>query len=194
MDFSSRFYKYYSEKHLKKYSTSIHNALLKHGYKNFTLEILEYCIGTNPIEREQYYLDLLNPEYNILKKAGSLAGFKHSKETLEKFKNRKVDDITKENLSKAALGRVLTEEEKNKISLSRLGKSLSLETRTKISEKMSKLIGISIVIKNVITNEEIEYNTLTEGAKSLGVSRTAVKKVLDTPKLLLKKYSVSTKK
>ena len=30
------------------------------------------------IEREQYYLDLLCPEYNILKIAGSSAGHKHS--------------------------------------------------------------------------------------------------------------------
>jgi hypothetical protein len=37
---------------------------------------------------EQYYLDLLNPKYNILKKAGSLLGFKHSRETIAKMKNR----------------------------------------------------------------------------------------------------------
>lgn len=39
------------------------------------------------IEREQYYIDLYKPEYNICKIAGSLLGFKHSPETL-KFKNR----------------------------------------------------------------------------------------------------------
>jgi hypothetical protein len=33
-------------------------------------EILEYCDSSNVIEREQYYIDLLNPEYNILKTAG----------------------------------------------------------------------------------------------------------------------------
>ena len=33
------------------------------------------------IEREQYYLDLLKPEYNILKIAGSMLGFKHSEAT-----------------------------------------------------------------------------------------------------------------
>lgn len=30
-------------------------------------------------------MDLLNPEYNILKTAGSFLGFKHSEETIEKF-------------------------------------------------------------------------------------------------------------
>jgi group I intron endonuclease len=60
-------------------------ALLKHGYSNFNLEILEYCDSKNLIVREQYYIDLLKPEYNILKKAGSLLGFKHREETIAKM-------------------------------------------------------------------------------------------------------------
>lgn len=192
-NFSSRFYKYYSLKHILKYKTPIHNALIKYGYSNFTLEILEYCEEINTIFREQCYLDILKPEYNILKTAGSLLGFKHSEETLEKFKNREVSDITKNNLSLAATGRVLTEEEREKISISRLGKSLSPETRSKISAGMTKIIGIPIIIRNIETNEEIEYINLTEAAKSLGVSRTAVKKALDLQRPLLKLYSVATK-
>ena len=164
--------------------------MLKYGYSNFTLEILEYCEKINAINREQYYLDLLNPEYNILQTAGSLLGFKHSAETLEKFKNREVSDITKNNLAVAATGRVLTDEEKEKISISRLGKLLSPETKSKISLEMTKLIGIPVIVKNLETNEEIEYVNLTEAAKSIGVSRTAVKKALDLQRPLLKKYSV----
>lgn len=34
------------------------SALLKYGYYNFTLEILEYCEPSKCIGREQYYLDL----------------------------------------------------------------------------------------------------------------------------------------
>jgi hypothetical protein len=33
-------------------------------------EILEYCEPSKVLEREQYYIDLLKPEYNILKTAG----------------------------------------------------------------------------------------------------------------------------
>ena len=66
----------------------IHRALLKHGYSAFSLEILEYCEPNEVLSREQYYLDLLSPKYNILTKAGSLIGFKHSAETIEKFKVR----------------------------------------------------------------------------------------------------------
>lgn len=56
----------------------IYQALLKYGYSNFTLEILEYCEPSNVIAREQFYLDLLCPEYNLLKTAGSRLGYKCS--------------------------------------------------------------------------------------------------------------------
>jgi len=47
---------------------SINKALLKYGYSSFRLEILEYCDPMDAVKREQYYIDLLAPEYNILKK------------------------------------------------------------------------------------------------------------------------------
>lgn len=56
----------------------IYSSLLKHGYNAFTLNILEYCEKEELIIREQYYLDKLNPSYNLLKIAGSSLGFTHS--------------------------------------------------------------------------------------------------------------------
>ena len=61
---------------------NICRALLKEGYSAFRIENLEYCDPSLVIMREQYYIDLLNPEYNILKVAGSLFGYKHSPESL----------------------------------------------------------------------------------------------------------------
>lgn len=52
----------------------VYRALLKQGYSKFTLEILAYCDNSSVIEREQYYLDLLNSSYNICKIAGSSLG------------------------------------------------------------------------------------------------------------------------
>lgn len=72
-----RFYKYFSIKNLTENSSLIHNALLKYGFSNFNLEILEYCQeGLDPTTREQFYFELLKPEYNILQVAGSSLGFK----------------------------------------------------------------------------------------------------------------------
>lgn len=63
----------------------INKALLKHGYSKFKLEILEYCDSKEVSKREQYYLDLVNPYYNILKKAHSSLGYKHTEESLAKI-------------------------------------------------------------------------------------------------------------
>ena len=53
-------------------------ALLKYGYSNFSLLIIEYSSKCNVIIREQYWLDLLKPTYNILNIAYSFFGYKHS--------------------------------------------------------------------------------------------------------------------
>lgn len=53
-----------------------------------TLEILEYCDRSIVINREQYYLDKYEPDYNILTKAGSSLGFRHYEQTLSMFRSR----------------------------------------------------------------------------------------------------------
>jgi group I intron endonuclease len=71
---SRRILFYYSLSSLKikvKGSIIIQRALLKYGYSNFSIDILEYCEPNELISREQYYINLLNPKYNILKKAGA---------------------------------------------------------------------------------------------------------------------------
>lgn len=92
INFTNRLYKYFSVKHLTKSKLPIIQALLKYGYSNFSLEILEYCTKDNLIEREQYFLYLLKPEYNILEKAASMWGYKHSEKTIELFRNRIVGE------------------------------------------------------------------------------------------------------
>jgi len=195
VNLTTRLYKYFSIKHIAKYKTPIHNALLKYGFENFTLEILEYCEnGINPIEREQYYFELLKPHYNRLEIAGSSLGFKHSDETLEFFKHsRKVSEDTKINLSLAATGRILTEADKKKISDARKGIKLSDETRAKISATTTSLIGVPVIVKNININQESEFVSLTEAAKSIGVSRTAVKKSIYSGKSIKKQFLVATK-
>jgi NUMOD1 domain len=74
----------------------ISKALLKYGYSNFSLEILEYCSLNHLRSREQYYFDKLKPEYNILKTAGSLTGYKHNGITLVEIRKR----LNKLNLEK----------------------------------------------------------------------------------------------
>jgi group I intron endonuclease len=56
----------------------IYKAILKYGYSYFCLDILEYSEPNILISREQYYIDLLKPKYNILKITGSNLGYKHT--------------------------------------------------------------------------------------------------------------------
>lgn len=80
-------YKYYSLSSLLKSNRAIDRALLKYGFSNFQLEILEYCTLEDLLDREQFYLDTYKPVYNIATIAGSTLGYKHSQEYLNKMKN-----------------------------------------------------------------------------------------------------------
>jgi len=97
VDLSNRLSKYYStaymEDALKRSNSHIYRALLKYGYSNFSLTILEYCNKEKCIEREDYYLCSLPHEYNILSKAGSRSGHKHSDEAKTKISDaaKKID-------------------------------------------------------------------------------------------------------
>nr|QJQ35221.1 GIY-YIG endonuclease [Fusarium ramigenum]SNU76836.1 TPA: GIY-YIG endonuclease [Fusarium oxysporum f. sp. lycopersici]SNU77060.1 TPA: GIY-YIG endonuclease [Fusarium oxysporum f. sp. cucumerinum]SNU77837.1 TPA: GIY-YIG endonuclease [Fusarium oxysporum]SNU76885.1 TPA: GIY-YIG endonuclease [Fusarium oxysporum f. sp. lycopersici] len=113
LDLTRRLNDYLKPRYLKKEllskNSKIYGSLLKYGYSNFSLDILEYCEQPDLlIEREQYYIDLLNPEYNICKVAGSRSGCKHSPETLLKLKNRKLSPQALINLKLAKTGKAPT--------------------------------------------------------------------------------------
>lgn len=117
---------YYKESELMRNPRPIHAALLKYGHKNFLTrrvsklslrgEILEYCRADELIIREQFYLDLLCPEYNILKNAYSLLGYKHSEENLAKFKLKQISPEHKKILSLVHSNKEVSEETRDKLS------------------------------------------------------------------------------
>ena len=83
---SRRFLQYYNTNHLLKFiNMNICKALLKYGYSNFSITILEFCDKDDCLKKEQQYIDLLSPEYNILKIAGSSTGYIHTDEAKAKI-------------------------------------------------------------------------------------------------------------
>jgi hypothetical protein len=122
-------------KELKKGRSIIYNALLKHGYSKFKLDILEYCQSINLIKREQYYLDSLNPKYNILKVAGSSFGFKHSK-------------TTKEILREKSTGRLHSKTTRLKISLNN-SMSISVIIKNIVSGIIMEFLNITKASKHM---------------------------------------------
>ena len=59
----------------------LQNSWNKYTKYNFKSEIIELCEIDKLIEREQYYIDSLNPNYNISKIAGRTTGIKCKEET-----------------------------------------------------------------------------------------------------------------
>lgn len=85
-------------------------ACNKYGIENFELQIMAKCPVEYLLKMEQWFLDSLNPEYNILKIAGSPLGTRHTTETKEKIRRahagrkkskEQIEKISKTKLSKA---------------------------------------------------------------------------------------------
>uniref|UniRef100_UPI0030E0E404 hypothetical protein n=1 Tax=Dematophora necatrix TaxID=2751867 RepID=UPI0030E0E404 len=156
-----RFKDYYSYSFLTRNKNMIiSKAILKYGYSNFSLEILEYCTPEECIKREQYFIDNFNPEYNILKIAGSTLGYKHTEETLAKFKERKLTPNHLEKLRAHLM--ILNQSEK---------------LRSGARERMLKLNeakGIKVEVTDIRTNETTIYKSLRDAAKALNTDLKAM--------------------
>lgn len=79
------FSKLYLENAIISNKSLIYKALLEEDYSSFELKILEYCEEQIILKREQYYIDLYSPEYNISKVAGSRLGVRHREDSILKI-------------------------------------------------------------------------------------------------------------
>ena len=129
-------------------------ALLKYGYSKFRLDILEYCKPSELIAREQYYIDLINPKYNILRVAGSSLGHRHTKATLAKL-----------------IGRELSSEHITKLREHLVNHNASEEQRIKARARMkimNKKKGIEVEVLDTETKEITKYSSMREAADVIG--------------------------
>jgi hypothetical protein len=148
VNISVRMYTYYSLGSLVNSNRLIDRAILKYGFSNFRLDILEYCDKHNVLEREQYYMDLLKPIYNIVQKAGSTLGYKHTPESLVKMRDFVLSDevrnrkaISTRNATDARKISIIVEDIETNVkseytSLTEAGKALGV-TKTTISQGLS---------------------------------------------------------
>lgn len=145
---------------LRRDNMTINKALLKYGYSDFSLLILEYCEPDVCIEREQYYIDLYKPEYNILKLAGSRLGYTHTEETLAKLKNRKVSAEWRFLMSEKSKG------DKNPM-FGRTGDKNPMFGTVK--PKGSGRPSQKIEVLDLLTNEKIEYESISTASLALNI-------------------------
>jgi group I intron endonuclease len=84
-----------------------------YGNDNFIFVVLEKCPQSELNEREQHWIDILKPDYNLAPVAGSMLNYKHTEEA-------------KVNMSKAHKGKEQSIETKRKRSISMIGNKNSV--------------------------------------------------------------------
>ena len=180
VDLAERLKRYYYPNYLEKNkSLLISRALMKYGHASFSTTILEYCEKSELNEREQYYLDNLEPDYNILKTAGSFLGYTFTDEDKVKIskglKGIKRSEDTKELMRQKALGRKPSEDVLLKISTLR-GTPVNLYEKCDTSG--FKLIGSFVSHRKVAT--------------FLGMSHSTVLKYVNSGAIYKDRYKFST--
>ena len=130
-DFSRRIYEHtYLLRKNKHHSPYLQHAWNKHGEDNFIFGLIEVVEDLSQlIKREQYYIDTLNPEYNMCPNAGSRRGIKQTSEVIEKIR---------QNATKFWLGKNLPEETKKKIGDANRGNQHTQEAIDKITINNSR--------------------------------------------------------
>lgn len=127
------------------------NKILQNIYDKHSLDILEFIVleivedKTKLIEREQFYIDTLKPEYNLTLIAGSQLGLKRSDETRKRMSKSLTGKIrvgeARENGRQANLkrrGKKLSKEHIKNAVEGRIGYVHSEEVKLKISKSHRK--------------------------------------------------------
>ena len=165
VNLSARLYRYFSLAHIivqSKHSI-ICKSLVKYGYASFSFEILEYCNKNDVLVREQYYLDLLKPEYNILRIAGSSLGYLHTEEA--KLKMRGTKNMSPEHLVKIR------------------------EHIFKINSKRA----LHIEVFDMENGSKVEYASARSAAKKLNCNEKTIRTYLKSNKPFLGRYVITKK-
>ena len=159
-------------------NSHLQNAYNKYGNDSLEFEIIEYIeiddnIKETLLEREQFWIDTVNPEYNILPVAGSTLGFKHTEETKQRISNStkgvKKSELHAKHIREAQKGKRLTDEHKKKLSeAAKHRKSMSHHT--------------------IIEIDGVVYNSIKEASEITGIKYTTIKNRSRNPNFESYKY------
>jgi group I intron endonuclease len=116
------------------------------------------------IQREQYYIDLLKPEYNILKVAGSSLGHKHTEES-------------RAQMSATHLSRTWSEEHKAKLieNITKLNSNPEQQAKSReriIRYNLTKSIKVEVL--DLETNLTSTYDSIRKAAEALNCAKNSI--------------------
>ena len=129
---------------------------------------MEYCEPENCIIREQYYLDLLPHEYNILTLAGSLLGFRHSEET----RTRLSAGMKGEKNPMFGKIRIHSEETRAKQAAGVKGEKNAMFGKQRPDGAGSPSQKIEVF--DVLTSIRTEYDSISAAGLALGIKSTVI--------------------
>lgn len=156
--FATRFSTHKSELNSNTHcNQKLQRAWNKHGSDDFKFMVIEECDKSILIEREQFWLDQTLPFFNILRKARSAAGYRHSEEV-----KRKLSELAKSRYES------LTEDEKRARAKSHAeklrGKTASEDTKRKMSESHKMRPPNENSIRNLIDSRQLDPNYYLKAA------------------------------
>ena len=161
-------------KHLLDLERNLHHSIYLqrtwNKYQNINIEIIEIC--DNIIEREQYYIDTLQPHFNLCKNATNCNGIKRSENHKNKISEHHKNN--KEYWDNIYANRIInhSDETKEKIRIASIGRQFSKETRNKISK--AKVLSNEIILK--IKQLRLSGVSISKTAQQLGISISSVKR------------------
>lgn len=150
------------------HSYKLQKSWNKYGEENFTFEIICECDVNQLIVLEQKYFDEISPELVILKVAGSFEGYKHTEETKQLLREKRLKqtfimtDEWRKNISDSRKGMVLNKEHKINLSKSHIGKKHSEETKKKIKNKCVKERMVEMQKLTVTKRKENDSYRMTD--------------------------------
>ncbi len=140
----------------------LQNAWNKYGEDSFCFSILEMCNPAQTIEREQHYIDTINPVYNIARVAGSTLGKKHTDEAKNKMRasqlGRKPSSETRKKMSEAGKGRLFSEQHREKLSKAGIGNKNGIGNHAGLGRKHTEeqRMKMSFIRKIICNTEEFK--------------------------------------
>lgn len=107
VNISQRWYTHKTELRGNRHSNQrLQNSWNKHGESEFRFSVIEECKPELLIEHEQYWIDELNPYYNIARIAGSQLGYKHTDETKQIIREKRANQIIPTGLKRSEESRM----------------------------------------------------------------------------------------
>jgi group I intron endonuclease len=119
----------------------LQSASNKYGFSNLVFKRLLVCELKDLLFYEQRAIDILKPEYNIAKIAGSNLGIKHSPETIQRMKDSRTLEV-RTRISNAHKGKPKSEIHKKNLSagISRTMGTPEARLRNSIAQKIAQNI------------------------------------------------------